>query len=146
MVNTFWKEKTFAEMTTSEWESLCDGCGRCCLNKLEDEDDGRIYFTNVACHLFDNESCRCRDYENRIEKVRDCVDLRNCDPGEFRHLPSSCAYRRLQEGRDLETWHPLVSGKVSSVQTAGISVAGRTFSECYVPDDALEFHIIDWIS
>lgn len=145
MGQPFWKTKSLAEMTPEEWESLCDGCGRCCLNKLEDEDDGTIYFTNVACRLFDAQTCRCRDYSRRTERVLDCVDLKTCDPDEFRHLPGTCAYRRLHEGRELPKWHPLVSGDPNSVLQAGISVAGRTLSESYVPDDALEFHIVDWI-
>ena len=145
MGQPFWEEKTLTEMTPAQWESLCDGCGRCCLNKLEDEDDGTIYFTNVACRLLDADTCRCRDYSGRTERVADCVDLKRCDPVEFRHLPSTCAYRRIQEGRGLPQWHPLVSGDAETVVSAGISVAGRTLSESYVPDDALEFHIVDWI-
>ena len=145
MGQPLWEEKTPIEMTPAQWESLCDGCGRCCLNKLEDEDDGTIYFTNVACRLLDADTCRCRDYSGRTERVADCVDLKRCDPVEFRHLPSTCAYRRIQEGRGLPQWHPLVSGDAETVVSAGISVAGRTLSESYVPDDALEFHIVDWI-
>ena len=143
----FWQTKSLEEMTDSEWESLCDGCGRCCLLKLEDEEvvEGPVYFTDVACRLLDPETCRCSDYANRFSLVPDCVDLRRCDRAEYRYLPMSCAYRRLSEGRDLASWHPLISERAESVREAGISVTCRTTSEDLVDDDDLEDHIIDWI-
>ena len=121
----FWKTKTLAEMTDGEWESLCDGCGRCCLVKLEDEDTAKIYFTDVGCRLLDAQSCRCRDYENRSARVHDCVRLTAKNLGELNWLPPTCAYRLLANGGDLYWWHPLVSGDPETVHAANISVRAR---------------------
>ncbi len=141
----FWRRKSLAEMTEGEWESLCDGCGRCCLVKLEDEDDGTIYFTDVGCRLLDGTTCRCRDYPNRTAQVEDCVRLTSQNVGTLNWLPPSCAYRLVSEGRDLYWWHPLVSGDPDSVHAAGISVRGRVFGdEDAVPDTALEQHVVSW--
>ncbi len=120
----FWQTKTLAEMSEAEWESLCDGCGRCCLVKLEDEDSGTIHFTDVGCRLFDGESCRCRDYPNRSRAVPDCVTLRPENIADLHWMPPTCAYRLLAEGKDLPEWHPLVSGRAESVVEAGVSVQG----------------------
>jgi len=132
-------------MTSREWELLCDGCGRCCLHKLEDIDTGLVFYTRVACELLDEETGRCRDYENRWSRVRDCLRIDPMDTAQYKWLPLTCAYRTLAEGRPLEWWHPLVSGKSSTVSEAGISVAGRTISEKSVAPDDLEDHIITWI-
>ena len=141
----FWRRKSLEEMTGPEWESLCDGCGRCCLNKLEDEDTGRIYFTNVGCRLLDSEACRCRDYPNRSQQVPDCVRLTPEEVRSIAWLPPTCGYRLVAAGRDLYWWHPLVSGDPDSVHAAGISVRGRVAaSEATVPDDKLEDHIVSW--
>jgi uncharacterized cysteine cluster protein YcgN (CxxCxxCC family) len=122
----FWKTKTLAEMDEAEWESLCDGCGKCCLIGLEDEDSGEIYLTDVACDLFDGDACGCRDYANRKSKVPDCVKLTPQNVGELNWLPKTCAYRLVHHGEDLRPWHPLVSGNPESVHTANVSVRGKT--------------------
>jgi uncharacterized protein len=121
----FWRVKPLEAMTPPEWESLCDGCARCCLVKLEDEDTGTIHYTDVSCTLLDCQSCRCRDYENRAAKVPDCVQLTPDTVRRLSWLPPTCAYRLLAEGRDLYWWHPLVSGDPETPHRAGISVRGR---------------------
>ncbi len=142
MSKAFWQIKTLAQMTEAEWESLCDGCGRCCLIKLEDEDTGKLHFTNVSCHLLDIASCRCNDYPNRQFRVPECLQVRSMKAEEYPWLPSSCAYRLLAEGRPLYDWHPLISGRQASVAEAGIAVAGLAQSEDTVPPRELEEHII----
>ena len=132
-------------MSQQEWESLCDGCGRCCLHKLEDIDSGLLFYTSVACRLFDDKSCRCKDYGSRHSLVGDCIVLSPEDTEQFKWLPASCAYRRLAEGKTLEWWHPLVSGDPDTVHQAGISVRGRTQREQDIPKKDLEDHIISWI-
>ncbi len=141
----FWKEKTLEDLTPAEWESLCDGCGRCCLVKLEDADTGQIHFTDVACKLLDAETCRCRDYANRRRKVHDCIGLTPDGARSLAWLPPSCAYRLVAEGRDLAWWHPLVSGRASSVHEAGVSVRGRVSrSERRVRLADYPDHIVSW--
>ncbi|MEJ2645896.1 MAG: YcgN family cysteine cluster protein [Gammaproteobacteria bacterium] len=140
----FWKSKPLDEMDDAEWESLCDGCGRCCLYKLEDEDSGELFFTAVGCRLLDTDSCRCSDYPHRRQQVPDCLVLRPLTAELLRLLPPSCAYRRLSEGRDLAWWHPLVSGRADTVREAGISVHGRVLSEEHVHPDELANHVVDW--
>ncbi|MCC7483107.1 MAG: YcgN family cysteine cluster protein, partial [Hyphomicrobiales bacterium] len=119
----FWKTKTLTDMSRDEWESLCDGCGRCCLNKLEDEDTGKFLYTRAACKLLDVKTCRCTDYPNRAARVPDCVTLTPENVGELGWLPQTCAYRLLDEGQSLPGWHPLVSGRPETVTEAGISVS-----------------------
>jgi uncharacterized protein len=121
----FWETKTLDAMTPGEWESLCDGCGRCCLIKLEDEDTGELHHTDVACALFDAGNCRCSDYANRSRRMPDCVTLTPADVRSLRWLPPTCAYRRIEEGKGLAWWHPLVSGDPQTVEKAGVSVKGR---------------------
>jgi uncharacterized cysteine cluster protein YcgN (CxxCxxCC family) len=132
-------------MSAAQWEALCDGCGRCCLHKLEDADTGDIHTTAVACRLLDHHSCRCGDYPNRQQQVPGCAVLTPEDVGSLRWLPPTCAYRLLDEGKPLPDWHPLVSGDAESVHRAGISVRGRVVAEEAVHEDDLEDFIVDWI-
>jgi len=140
----FWKRKTFEEMTAVEWESLCDGCGLCCLNKLEDWDSGDVVFTSVACRLLDGESCRCSDYPNRQAIVPDCLQLTPEMVRDIGWLPPTCGYRLVRDGEDLYWWHPLVSGEPDTVHQAGISARGRTVSEEEVDVDDFEDFIVSW--
>ncbi len=141
----FWKTTALEDMTDAQWESLCDGCGRCCLNKLEDWDTGDIAFTNVACKLLDSDTCRCTDYTNRQAEVRECIQLNPEKVHEITWLPPSCAYRLLAEGHDLYWWHPLVSGDPETVHQAGVSVRGRTVPEAGLEPEDYEDHIVDWL-
>ena len=141
----FWRAKSMEQMTKAEWESLCDGCGRCCLNKLEEEGTGKTFFTDVACKLLDAEACRCTDYAHRSARVPDCVRLTARNVRRIVWLPPTCGYRLIAEGRDLYWWHPLVSGDADTVHQAGVSVRGRvTANEKDVPDSKLEDYIVSW--
>jgi hypothetical protein len=145
-MDKFWETKALDEMTSAEWESLCDGCGKCCLHKLEDEDTGDIYYTRVACQLLDIETCRCSDYANRLEKEPTCVKLTPNDVDNLQWLPSSCSYRRLQDGRGLPAWHHLVCGDRNRVHEDGHSSRGWCVSERHVHPDGLEEHIVHWVN
>ena len=138
----FWRTKTLAELDATEWEALCDGCGRCCLLKLEDEDTGVVHDTRLACRLLDIGACRCKDYANRHAKVPDCVRIDAQSVPTLRWLPATCAYRLVAEGQDLAWWHPLVSGSPETVHQAGISVRGFARSEVGVSGRDLERYII----
>jgi uncharacterized cysteine cluster protein YcgN (CxxCxxCC family) len=144
----FWQTKTLEQMTAAEWESLCDGCGLCCLIRLEDEDTGEIIPTRVHCRLFDPATCRCSDYANRKAHVPDCIKLTPGNIQDLLWMPRSCAYRRLYEGRDLADWHPLVSGDPESVHRAGVSVRGQTVSEASLdePEDAVDYEAPDLLA
>ena len=141
----FWKIKGLEEMTHAEWESLCDGCGKCCLHKIEDEDDGHVYYTDVACRLLDLKTCRCLDYENRLKIVKDCLSLTPTLARSLLWLPETCAYRRLAEGKELSWWHPLVSNNSETVRLAHISICGKAVSELQVDMDRIEERVITWI-
>ena len=141
----FWQVKTLEEMTRPEWESLCDGCARCCLVKLEDVDSGEIHFTNIGCRLLDGETCRCRDYRRRQSRVPDCVKLTPATARSLSWLPVTCAYRLLADGRDLPWWHPLISGTPDTVRLAGVSVSGRVAArEDELPEDDWVDRIVKW--
>ncbi|MGZ8136688.1 MAG: YcgN family cysteine cluster protein [Methylococcaceae bacterium] len=140
---SFWKTKKLNQMTTEEWESLCDNCGKCCLHKLEDEDTGEIALTSLACELLDISTCRCTRYSERTRLVPECLDLKNPDFVQYHWLPSTCAYRLLHENKELPAWHPLLAGNSYSVQQAGIAISSYaiTASEADDPED----YIIEWL-
>ncbi|WP_459870281.1 YcgN family cysteine cluster protein, partial [Endothiovibrio diazotrophicus] len=140
----FWEEIPLDQLSREQWEQLCDGCGRCCLNKLEDIDTGEIHYTLVACRLLDRKSCRCSDYANRLKTVPECLQLGPERLDLVPWMPESCAYRRLFEGRGLAPWHPLVSGDPLTVRLAGISVCPAALSEEEIGPDELEAYLIDF--
>ncbi|KJF93397.1 hypothetical protein UB33_05690 [Photobacterium angustum] len=131
----FWQEKDLATMTDQEWESLCDGCGKCCLHKLIDDDTDDIYYTNVACSLLDNKTCSCKDYPNRFESGEECLKLTRDRIDEFVWLPETCAYRLLAEGKSLPEWHPLLTGSKEAMHKANESVRDKI---------VYEIDVIDW--
>jgi len=141
----FWQRKRLDEMTAQEWESLCDGCGKCCLAKLEDEDTGEVFYTDLACRYMDQSNCQCTVYRTRTQAVPECVVLEPSTLATFYWLPYTCAYRTLAEGRPLAQWHPLLTGDPDSVHEAGVSIANRVQSEAEVPVDDWQEHIIHWV-
>jgi uncharacterized protein len=141
----YWLDKSLEEMSRREWEGLCDGCARCCLVKLEDEDTGEIHYTDVGCTLLDGATCQCRDYTNRQKKVADCVRLTAKTVRDLNWLPTTCAYRLVADGQDLPEWHPLVSGDPESVHRAGISVRKRiSASEDDLDPEQIVERIVRW--
>lgn len=145
----FWQVLPLQQLSERQWEALCDGCGKCCLHKLQDEDDDEdlVYYTDVACGFLDGNSARCSDYSNRLSNVPGCLNLTAENLMEcFWWLPPSCAYRRLAEGKDLPNWHPLRSGTAQSVIDAGHSVARRTISEVNVPEDLWQERVVNWVT
>lgn len=141
----FWRTKKLDEMSAAEWESLCDGCARCCLQKLENEDTGQVYYTQVVCHLLDQSQCRCTDYPNRVAKAPGCVTLTPDRVRDFHWLPDTCAYRLVSEGKPLPQWHPLLSGSRESVHQSGMSVRGKVIPDTAVEQENWEEHIIEWV-
>jgi uncharacterized cysteine cluster protein YcgN (CxxCxxCC family) len=143
--DAFWKTKTLDELTKTEWEALCDGCGQCCQLKLEDVDTGRVGCTSVVCHLLDIDACRCLHYDERHIRVPDCIEFDAAAVAGLYWLPETCAYRLRAEGRPLLWWHHLVSGDRETVHRAGISVRGRVMSEAYVHPSDIENRVVHWI-
>ncbi len=143
-MDRFWEQKKLEEMTDSEWEQLCDHCGRCCLIKLEDEDNGNLYYTNVVCQYHDSERCHCTRYDERSWLVPDCIKVTPRVAREESWLPDTCAYRLLAEGNKLFDWHPLISGQPDSVYQAGFSIRHHVVSELFVQQEDLEDHLIEW--
>jgi hypothetical protein len=140
----FWRRKSLEEMSAQEWEALCDGCGRCCLVKLEDEETQVVELTRLACRLLDISSCRCSDYANRFKRVHDCIKIDAAAVREIDWLPVTCGYRLVREGKELAWWHPLVSGDPNTVHEAGISVRSFALSEAKVkPKDVARYIIAD---
>ncbi len=144
-VQVFWRAKTLAQMTSAEFESLCDGCGKCCLHKLENEDNGDVFYTKVVCRFLDHNTCKCQTYSDRVQQVPDCVVLQPETVKETYWLPETCAYRLIDEGIPLFDWHPLVSGDPDSVHKAGMSVAGKVVHENNADLNDLEDYIIRWV-
>ena len=138
----FWENKKLDQMTPSEWESLCDGCGRCCLNKIEETSTKKLYFTNVSCRLFNPQTCRCKDYPSRMKKVSDCIKLEPENVHNMPELPSTCAYKLLAQGKPLENWHPLIAKNKKLMKEKGI-LAQNTISEDDIDPDKLEDYIIN---
>ena len=141
----WWREKSLAQFSVTEWEALCDGCAKCCLHKLEDEDSGEVFYTKVRCRYLDEQTCRCTDYDNRSVLVPHCIRLRPDELQDLDWLPSTCAYRLCAAGQPLPDWHPLVSGDASTVHSAGISIRGRAISDEYVHPDGYDEHIVQWV-
>lgn len=141
----FWIKYSLEQMTQAEWEAVCDGCGLCCLVKLEDEDSGEVCYTKVACKLLDGQTAACSDYANRMVHVPDCIQLDYDSLQKIKWLPSSCAYRRLNEGKNLPTWHYLNTGSRSSVREARKSAAGRCISELDINEDEIDEYVIRWV-
>lgn len=144
-MKAFWQTKTFSEMTAEEWESLCDGCGKCCLVKLEDDETGEVFYTDVACRFLDPATARCRDYPHRQDNVLTCLTLTPGTTQAYDWLPETCAYRLLAHEQPLPTWHPLVTGSRDSTVTSGYSVAGRVVSEMEVPEAMWQERLIHWV-
>ena len=144
-VAEWWQDKPLAELSPRQWEALCDGCAKCCLHKLEDEDSGQVFYTRIRCRYLDEKSCRCSDYANRSVLVPNCIRLEPENVRELDWLPSTCAYRLRARGEPLADWHPLVSGSADSVHRAGISIRGRCLSDEFVHPDGYDEHIIHWV-
>ena len=140
----FWKTKNMAEMSPSEWESLCDNCGKCCCIRLEDDVTGDIYITDVACKLFDPATCKCTDYANRSQKVPDCVTLTKDNVAQLKWMPRTCAYRLVSEGKDLPDYHHLISGSRETIHEVGMSVQDAVTSEIFVSEDEQATRIVIW--
>ena len=144
-VTEWWHEKSLAELSAEQWEALCDGCAKCCLHKLEDEDNGEVFYTRVRCRYLDEATCRCSDYPRRSVLMPNCIQLQAQSVEDLDWLPSTCAYRLRAHGERLPEWHPLVSGDTATVHRAGISIRGRAISDEFVHPDGFDEHIVQWV-
>jgi uncharacterized cysteine cluster protein YcgN (CxxCxxCC family) len=144
-VGDWWHDKALLDLSVAEWEALCDGCAKCCLHKLEDEDTGDVHYTKVRCRHLQEKTCRCSDYSNRSKMVANCIDLRAADWKNLDWLPRTCAYRLRAHGEQLPEWHPLISASDQSVHLAGVSIRGRAISDEYVHPDGFDEHIVRWV-
>ncbi|MGM0634080.1 MAG: YcgN family cysteine cluster protein [Pseudomonadota bacterium] len=140
----FW-ELPLADLNRKEWEALCDGCGRCCMLKLQDEDTDEVLYTRVVCRYLDQQQCRCTEYSRRQELVPDCLVLTPGNLAELDWIPDTCAYKLRERGEPLPHWHPLISGSRQAMEEEGISVTGKVVSEAHVPEDGVEEHVIRWV-
>lgn len=141
----FWEAKTLAEMTRAEWESLCDGCAKCCMHKLEDEDTGMIHFTGVVCRYLDQKKCNCTVYDKRRKLVPTCLQLEPGELDELHWMPSTCAYKLLNAGKPLPIWHPLIAGDRKAMIASGNTVTNKVISEEYVAEEDFQEHIVHWV-
>lgn len=144
MTTRFW-EKPLQELSDDEWEQLCDGCGRCCLKKLQDEETNEVVFTRVVCRYLDQETSHCGCYSDRTHLVPDCLDVKAMDIAAATWMPSTCAYRLRHEGKPLAKWHPLIAGSHEAMLAEGIVLGGRAISEDYVHPDGYDEHIVKWV-
>lgn len=144
-MSDWWHDKALVDLSVAQWEALCDGCAKCCLHKLEDEDTGDVHYTKVRCRHLQEKTCRCSDYPNRSKMVTNCIDLRAADWKSLDWLPRTCAYRLRAHGEPLPEWHPLISGSNQSVHLAGVSIRGRAISDEYVHPDGFDEHIVRWV-
>ena len=142
-MDNFWETTPLEKMSREQWESLCDGCGKCCMQKLEDMDTREVFYTDVVCRLLDLDTCRCRDYRRRSKKISSCITLTLRELEDPYWLPATCSYRLLAEGKPLPEWHPLLTGDPKSVVLSGHSVRGKVVPESQGQD--LELHLIDWV-
>lgn len=137
----YWKTRTLDEMTNQEWEALCDGCGICCLEKIQYEDTGEVEYTYVACRYLDISACHCRNYENRFRSAVNCAVMTPGNIKQLTWLPATCAYRAVAEGRGLEWWHPLVSNDTQTVHDAGISIRNKAIPGKYIHPKDIEGYL-----
>jgi uncharacterized cysteine cluster protein YcgN (CxxCxxCC family) len=144
-VSEWYNTLSLEQLDEQQWEALCDGCAKCCLHKLEDEDSGEIFYTRIRCRYLDEATCRCSDYSRRSELVPNCIHLSRDNARDLTWLPSTCAYRLRGAGEPLPQWHPLVSGRDASVHEAGISIRGRALSDEYVHPDGYDEHVVNWV-
>jgi uncharacterized cysteine cluster protein YcgN (CxxCxxCC family) len=144
-MDEWWHNMPLQALSAAQWEALCDGCAKCCLHKIEDEDSGEVLYTRIRCRYLNEQTCTCSRYENRSALVPDCIDLRLADSEQFKWLPSTCAYRLRANGERLPDWHPLVSSDCQLVHREGISILGRSISEEYVHPDGFDEHIVQWV-